>query len=175
VGTAFKGRAGGRGTVPGWVFLASVPDLPGVMDYGVTESEAVRKVKAIALQVLADRIESGDGSCSRYERLKRIQSRGCLQRLVVFGLESQEAGGITPEASKARLAEFHFFASTTAKKLDQRPLRRSVKRQGCDRRIPEDDLAVERSLEPNWTVDSTRPESTGCAFYRLMPSRNPTA
>jgi predicted RNase H-like HicB family nuclease len=41
-------------------FLASVPDLPGVMAYGVTEEEAVRKVKAIALQVLADMIESGE-------------------------------------------------------------------------------------------------------------------
>lgn len=40
--------------------LASVPDLPGVMAYGVTEAEAVRKVKAIALQVLADMIESGE-------------------------------------------------------------------------------------------------------------------
>jgi predicted RNase H-like HicB family nuclease len=34
--------------------LASVPDLPGVMAYGATEVEAVRKVKSIALQVLAD-------------------------------------------------------------------------------------------------------------------------
>ena len=40
--------------------LASVPDLPGVMAYGVTAEEAVRKVKAIALQVLADMIESGE-------------------------------------------------------------------------------------------------------------------
>lgn len=40
--------------------LASVPDLPGVMAYGVGEEEAVRKVKAIALQVLADVIESGE-------------------------------------------------------------------------------------------------------------------
>ena len=40
--------------------LASVPDLPGVMAYGNTEIEAIRKVKAIALQVLADMIESGD-------------------------------------------------------------------------------------------------------------------
>ncbi len=40
--------------------LASVPDLPGVMAYGVTEAEAVRKAKAIALQVLADMIESGE-------------------------------------------------------------------------------------------------------------------
>ena len=40
--------------------LASVPDLPGVMAYGANEAEAVRKVKAIALQVLADMIESGE-------------------------------------------------------------------------------------------------------------------
>ena len=40
--------------------LASVPDLPGVMAYGATEEEAVRKVKSIALQVLADMIASGE-------------------------------------------------------------------------------------------------------------------
>jgi predicted RNase H-like HicB family nuclease len=40
--------------------LASIPELPGVMAYGATEEEAVRKVKAIALQVLADMIESGE-------------------------------------------------------------------------------------------------------------------
>jgi len=40
--------------------LASVPDFPGVMAYGATEDEAVRKVKSIALQVLADMIESGE-------------------------------------------------------------------------------------------------------------------
>jgi len=40
--------------------LASVPDLPGVMAYGGTEEEALRKVKSIALQVLADMIASGE-------------------------------------------------------------------------------------------------------------------
>lgn len=34
--------------------LASVPELPGVMAYAATREEAVRKVKAIVLQVLAD-------------------------------------------------------------------------------------------------------------------------
>jgi predicted RNase H-like HicB family nuclease len=41
-------------------FLASVPDLPGVMAYGDTEDGALRKAKAIALQVLADMIENGE-------------------------------------------------------------------------------------------------------------------
>jgi predicted RNase H-like HicB family nuclease len=40
--------------------LPSVPDLPGVMAYGASEEGAVRKVKSIALQVLADMIESGE-------------------------------------------------------------------------------------------------------------------
>ena len=41
-------------------FLAAVTDLPGVMAYGETAEAAVRKVKSIALQVLADMIDSGD-------------------------------------------------------------------------------------------------------------------
>ena len=40
--------------------LASVPDIPGVMAYGATADEAIRKVKSIALQVLADMIENGE-------------------------------------------------------------------------------------------------------------------
>ncbi len=41
-------------------FLASVPDLPGVMAYGDSEDAALRKAKTIALQVLADMVESGE-------------------------------------------------------------------------------------------------------------------
>jgi predicted RNase H-like HicB family nuclease len=41
-------------------FLASVPELPGVISYGDTQESALRKAKAIALQVLADMMESGE-------------------------------------------------------------------------------------------------------------------
>lgn len=41
-------------------WLASVPELPGVMAYGATEGEAVKKVKVIALQVLADMVKNGE-------------------------------------------------------------------------------------------------------------------
>lgn len=41
-------------------WLASVPDLPGVMAYGNSKEEAVRKTKSVALQVLADMIEHGE-------------------------------------------------------------------------------------------------------------------
>jgi len=38
-------------------WLAAVPDLPGVMAYGATQEEAVRKAKSIALQILADMVD----------------------------------------------------------------------------------------------------------------------
>jgi predicted RNase H-like HicB family nuclease len=41
-------------------FLASVPELPGLMAYGDTEESALRMAKAISLQVLADMVESGE-------------------------------------------------------------------------------------------------------------------
>jgi len=41
-------------------WIAEVPDLPGVMVYGQSQVEAVSKVKALALRVLADRIEHGE-------------------------------------------------------------------------------------------------------------------
>jgi len=41
-------------------YLASIPDLPGVMAYGSAEEDAIRKVQSIALQVLADMVESGE-------------------------------------------------------------------------------------------------------------------
>ena len=41
-------------------WIAEVPDLSGVMTYGDTREEAVSKVEALALRVLADRIEHGE-------------------------------------------------------------------------------------------------------------------
>jgi len=41
-------------------WLAEVPDLPGVLVYGKTHAEAVDKVQALALRVLADRLENGE-------------------------------------------------------------------------------------------------------------------
>jgi predicted RNase H-like HicB family nuclease len=36
-------------------WIADIPNLPGVMAYGKTKSEAVAKAQAVALHVLADR------------------------------------------------------------------------------------------------------------------------
>jgi len=41
-------------------FLASVPALPGVRAHGDTKESALRKAKSIALQALADMMESGE-------------------------------------------------------------------------------------------------------------------
>ncbi|WP_296820772.1 type II toxin-antitoxin system HicB family antitoxin [Brevundimonas sp.] len=41
-------------------WLAEAGDLPGVMAYGATRDEAVRKVEALVLRVLADRLEHGE-------------------------------------------------------------------------------------------------------------------
>ena len=41
-------------------WIAEIPDLPGVMIYGQNRAEAIAKVKALALRVLADRLEHGE-------------------------------------------------------------------------------------------------------------------
>jgi predicted RNase H-like HicB family nuclease len=41
-------------------WIAEVSDLPGVMTYGQTQDDAISKVKALSLRVLADRIEHGE-------------------------------------------------------------------------------------------------------------------
>jgi predicted RNase H-like HicB family nuclease len=41
-------------------WLAEVVELPGVLAYGATPDEARAKVQALALRVLADRLEHGE-------------------------------------------------------------------------------------------------------------------
>ena len=42
-------------------WLAEVPAVSGVMCYGATRAEAVALVQALALRVIADRLEHGRG------------------------------------------------------------------------------------------------------------------
>lgn len=44
--------------------IAEIPDLPGVLVYGKSRDEAIALAKALALRVLADRIEHGEGTTS---------------------------------------------------------------------------------------------------------------
>jgi predicted RNase H-like HicB family nuclease len=41
-------------------WIAEVPELPGVMVYGRTREDAVTKVQALALRVLAERLDNGE-------------------------------------------------------------------------------------------------------------------
>jgi predicted RNase H-like HicB family nuclease len=41
-------------------WIGEVPELPGVLAYGSTEAEAHVKTMALALRVIADRIEHGE-------------------------------------------------------------------------------------------------------------------
>ncbi len=41
-------------------WIAEIEALPGAMVYGATQSEAIAKVEALALRILADRLEHGE-------------------------------------------------------------------------------------------------------------------
>jgi predicted RNase H-like HicB family nuclease len=41
-------------------WIAEVPELPGVLAYGKSREEAVRKAQALSLHVLAERLEHGE-------------------------------------------------------------------------------------------------------------------
>jgi predicted RNase H-like HicB family nuclease len=41
-------------------WIAEVPELPGVLAYGKTREEAVRRAQALSLRVLAERLENGE-------------------------------------------------------------------------------------------------------------------
>lgn len=49
----FEREADGR-------WIADIPDLPGVMTYGRTREEACARVQALALRVIADRLDHGE-------------------------------------------------------------------------------------------------------------------
>jgi predicted RNase H-like HicB family nuclease len=41
-------------------WIAEIPELPGVMKYGPTRESAIAQAEALALRVIADRIEHGE-------------------------------------------------------------------------------------------------------------------
>lgn len=42
------------------LWIAEVIEIPGVMVYGVSAQDAISKVQALALRVLAERLEEGE-------------------------------------------------------------------------------------------------------------------
>ena len=43
-------------------WLAEIPALPGVMTYGASRPEAIARVQALALRVLAEQLEHGEAA-----------------------------------------------------------------------------------------------------------------
>jgi len=41
-------------------WIAEIPALPGVLAYGTTKADASAKAKALAIRVIADRLENGE-------------------------------------------------------------------------------------------------------------------
>lgn len=41
-------------------WLAEIADLPGVLAYGQSREEAIERVQALSLRVMADRLEHGE-------------------------------------------------------------------------------------------------------------------
>ena len=48
-------------------WIAEVKDLPGVMTYGATRDEVVARVQALALRVVAERLEHGEAPAQLME------------------------------------------------------------------------------------------------------------
>lgn len=48
-------------------FIAEIPVIPGAMVYGATAKEAIGKVEALVLRILADRLDSGEESAELSE------------------------------------------------------------------------------------------------------------
>lgn len=47
-------------------WIADIPALPGVMVYGKTRKQALTAVQALALRVIADRLEHGEAVPARW-------------------------------------------------------------------------------------------------------------
>lgn len=50
-------------------WIAEVEDLAGVLVYGETREDALKKVKTLALRVIADRLENGESLPQQIENL----------------------------------------------------------------------------------------------------------
>ncbi len=50
-------------------WIAEIDDLNGVVVYGETREDAIRKVKTLALRVIADRLENGESLPKQIESL----------------------------------------------------------------------------------------------------------
>ena len=46
--------------------IAEIVEIPGVMTYGATQDEAVKKTESLALRVIAERIENSEAPAASF-------------------------------------------------------------------------------------------------------------
>ena len=87
-------------------WIAEVTELPGVLAYGASREQAIAHVEALALRVLADKIEHGEevpGVASVFAVAARVSGRPPAPKL--FWPPCFASAG-TPSASRARTARW---------------------------------------------------------------------
>jgi len=79
-------------------WLTEIPDLPGVIAYSATCEEAVARVKAFALRVLADRLEHGESISDPLQVFSRsgMSQWGSKKARVVLGVPLSRPDQIMP-------------------------------------------------------------------------------
>jgi predicted RNase H-like HicB family nuclease len=110
-------------------FIAEVPDLPGAMAYGQSRRDAIVKVEALALRILADRETVNQFRDSRKSFLQheRMAGRPCARGPRSFATSRMARGTTTriaPRPRQSGAAEFRLCISRPA------PGRRMKRRGG---------------------------------------------
>src|SRR5665647_1888103 len=130
-------------------WLAEVVELPGVLAYGASEDEAIARVQALALRVVADRLEhdeagreyldiSFEAACVNGPARER---GSCLRRCCGWGGSSSARPALTRSwrAPDGRIWSSH---STTATRSARACWRVSRSTGGCGLRISREGVAT---------------------------------
>jgi predicted RNase H-like HicB family nuclease len=136
-------------------WLAEVMELPGAVAYGPTHDEAIARVQALALRVVADRLEHGEAgreylsitfnAASRDRRVAEHQSPARLVRASSHRLDYQTPDGLPYGAMPVGLAQPRVFAFHDREEIGPRMLARLAKRSG----LRPEDFQVQRRRMPH--------------------------
>ena len=96
-------------------WIAEVTDLPGVLAYGATQDEAQAKVQALALRVMAERLEHGEAgpqlldiSFERRDQLAEHQGAEGARSAAAYRLDRKASIGFASHAFSGRLARLRY-------------------------------------------------------------------
>jgi predicted RNase H-like HicB family nuclease len=87
------------------LWIAEVPELPGVLAYGSSSAAAIARAEFLALRVIADRLENGESKPVSihflfhflHEQLALSQSKERMSSLAVHWMESQASARISQD------------------------------------------------------------------------------